>query len=268
MKFSSLYLVAALCSILLGSSFAQRPPSPAAGYHLVFSDNFKHLDLSPDRTGAHTWYEGVWFHDLREPISNIKSTRDGLILTWKEGQPGFETSIETFSKLAQAGHSWRFGYFEVRMRWKPEAGSWPAIWLIPDVTAPQQDKGEFDLFEGQGAEPRTFYGTIHEWRQMPDRPGQDVDVQNSNGRNAFQLPPNTDFGKFHTYGMLWEPDRITWYFDNKPLHSEPAYPVFANDKYGLILGTQAGVHWRYGDMEGVTAKQIDVNVQWVHVWQR
>ena len=267
MKISSLLVAAALCPVSLCSSLGQEPPPAAAGYHLVFSDNFKPVDISPDRRGAHTWYEGVWFHPQRAPISHIKSTQEGLLLTWKAGQPQFDTSIESFSQFGLTDHSWRFGYFEVRMRWKPEVGSWPAIWLIPDVPGLQPEKGEFDLFEGQGAEPHTFFGTIHDWRQSPDNPADFTDVQNSNGRNAFQLPPETDFAKFHTYGMLWEPDRITWYFDDKPLHSEPAYPIFAAQNYGLILGIQAGANWQGANMKGVTARKLDMNVQWVHVWQ-
>ena len=88
---------------------------PPANYRLVFSDDFRPLDLSADGHGAHTWYEGVWFSAHHAPLSNIASTPAGLVLTWTRGQEQPDTSIATFSPKGTKSRAWRYGYFEVRM---------------------------------------------------------------------------------------------------------------------------------------------------------
>jgi beta-glucanase (GH16 family) len=259
-------LIAVLC-LSFGAvlSYGQTPPA-AAGYHLAFSDDFSHFDLSPDRGGAHTWYEGVWFNTHRAPMSNIKSTPDGLILTWTRGQDSANTSISTFSQTGKTDHSWKYGYFETRMRWTPTTGAWPAIWFIPDLTGDQVETGEFDLFEGNGDRPHTFFGTIHDWHQSHS--GKMVDIKNSAQSNRFDLPEDTNFSEFHTYGVLWLPDSITWYFDDKPIHTEKSYPIFSAQTYCIIISMQEGVRWREGDLDGVQANQLDMNVKWIKVWQK
>src|SRR4051794_22394584 len=62
------------------------PPPPVQGYHLVFSDDFRAIDLSPDGAGAHTWYEGVWYSAHHAPLENIEANPFGLTLTWTRGQ--------------------------------------------------------------------------------------------------------------------------------------------------------------------------------------
>jgi beta-glucanase (GH16 family) len=123
------------------------------------------------------------------------------------------------------------------------------------------DSGELDIFEGQGSTPNFFYGTIHEWKQRRD-------VRNNKGSNVFQLPPGVDLSQFHTYGAMWVPGKVTWYFDNQPLFWAATYPVFDTQNYYLIAGSQEGVNWNYGDMTGVSASRINVDVDWVRVWQK
>ena len=37
------------------------PPQPASGYSLAFFDDFTNLDISPNGSGQHTWYPGIWW---------------------------------------------------------------------------------------------------------------------------------------------------------------------------------------------------------------
>ncbi len=245
-----------------------RLPIPFNDYHLIFSDDFRNLDLSPDGAGAHTWYEGVWYSANHAPLSNISPTPDGLVLIWTRGQAQPDTSIATFSMRGETTHAWRYGYFEVRMKWRPEPGAWPAVWLLPNITGAPQEMGELDIFEGNAALPNSYFGTIHYWRRDPDSPDKMIHVQHSGSSHGFALPPGTDADQFHTYGMLWEVDRVTWYFDGEPLHAEPAYPVFNSQDYSLIIGIQAGTNWQLGNLEGVTADEISMTVDWVRVWRK
>ena len=238
------------------------PPSQASNYSLVFSDDFHSLALSANGTGAFNWYNGLWWQPPA-PASNITVANGILTLAWTRSQSPNDTSITTLSRDAHYYHAWRYGYFEVRMRWDAVRGAWPAIWLLPVQAANTGavDSGELDIFEGQGSTPNFFYGTIHEWKQRRD-------VRNNKGRNVFQLPASVDLSQFHIYGAMWIPGKVTWYFDNKPLFSVATYPVFDTQNYYLIAGSQEGLNWDYGEMTGVSASRINVDVDWIRVWQK
>jgi hypothetical protein len=254
-----------ICSSM--PSLTQTPPSQAAGYKLVFGEDFRNFDLSPNGTGIHNWYEGVWFNKQHAPLDHITPTADGLRLTWTRDQAAFDTSISTMSHNGASKQAWRYGYYEVRMKWNPVTGAWPAIWLIPAQTGHLVETGEADIFEGNGDSPHTYFGTIHHWHESPDH-SQMLRVESSAGRNQFRLMPWVDFTQFHTYGLLWEPGRFTWYLDDKPLHSETAFPVFDQAKDCLIIGMQAGADWKEGNIDKSRIARMDLDVAWVHIWQR
>ena len=237
-------------------------PNQASGYTLVFADDFNSLAISPNGSGEFNWYNGLWWQPP-SPSSNFNVANSILTLTWTRGQKPDDTSVTTLSRDGRRYHSWRYGYFEVRMKWDTVRGAWPAIWMLPVEAAngAATSAGELDIFEGQGATPRIFYGTVHEWKQQRD-------VRNNKGSNVFNLPAGVDLSQFHNYGALWTPGQVTWYFDNQPLFSAPTYPVFDTQNYYLIIGSQEGLNWKYGDLEGVSASTINVEVDWVRVWQK
>jgi hypothetical protein len=68
--------------------------------------------------------------------------------------------------------------------------------------------------------------------------------------------------------LLWTPGRVVWYLDNQSLFSASTYPVFDVQDYYLIIGSQEGANWTYGDLSGVSSSNIAVNVDWVRVWQK
>jgi hypothetical protein len=268
-RFSALLLVslgATLGCHLNAQRATQSPRAPAKGYARVFDDEFRTLDLSPDGSGAHAWYEKIWFHDHHAPLSNIHVDSSILHLDWTREMSSRDTSITTLSPDTQTVRAWRYGYFEARMRWAPVRGAWPAFWLIPvedaegsDVYDGVKESGEIDVFEGQGNHPDTFYGTIHDW----------VNTRDSASRNnCFVLPDSVRFSDFHVYGLMWTPGKVTWYFDNVPLHSEATPPVFDRQDFFMVLGMQEGVDWKYGNLSDVSVRKLTLDVDWVRVWQK
>lgn len=241
-------------------------PAPENGYILVFNDDFSTLDLSPNRSSGHTWYEGVWFNQKHAPLSNIHADSSILHLDWTRRMASRDTSITTLSKDKQTAKAWRYGYFEARMRWTAVNGAWPAFWLIPvqdadrsDVYNGVRESGEIDIFEGQGNHPHIFYGTLHDWVNNRDSPSR---------YNAFLLPNGVNFRDFHVYGLKWVPGEVTWYFDRVPLHSEPTPAILDRQDFFMILGMQEGVDWKQGDLTGVSANKLTLDVDWVRVWQK
>jgi hypothetical protein len=237
--------------------------SKLRNYHLVFADEFNTLDLGTGNgfviSKPFRWYEGVWFSRQHAPLDRFSAANSELTLAWKRGQKQPDSSISTFSRNSRYYHAWRYGYFEARMKWNPVPGAWPAFWLIPVPPAPES--GELDIFEGQGNEPHTFFGTIHRWKGSRE-------LASSSKRNRLPIPLDADFATYHTYGLLWVPGRVTWYFDGVPLHSERTYEIFDKQNYLMILGIQEGVNWKSGDLTGVDAQVLTLTVDWVRVWQR
>src|SRR5579871_1760542 len=127
------------------------PPPQAAGYQLVFADDFDSLKLSPDGTGSYDWYNpGVWW-ESPAPSSNITASSSTLNLEWTSGQTPCDTSIATASPNGSPALAWRYGYFETRMRWDTVVGAWPAVWLRPvQEFSGASETGEIDIFEGLG----------------------------------------------------------------------------------------------------------------------
>ncbi len=241
-------------------AFAQGPP-PAPGYHLTFDDNFDALNLSPTGFGSYKWYPGIWW-DSGLPLPSLISTNNGVLnLAWSRNGGSTNTTISTLSRDRSQGSTFRFGYFEVRMKWDVVNGAWPALWMLPKQAAQgAQHTGEIDIFEAQGSEPRTFNGTLHEWNGRTNLW--------SNDPNWYILPADNDFSQWHIYGLLWTPGQITWYYDNQKLFSASTPAIFDQQDYFLVLGMQEGANWSEGNLWQVTANTINMNVDWVRVWQQ
>jgi beta-glucanase (GH16 family) len=253
---------------LLAQASRAKPTVPLENYRLVFADEFDALDLGTSQDGSsarpHVWYEGVWFSRHHAPASSFTVADSTLAIQWKRGQPQPDSSIATFSRHNGHYSAWRYGYFEARMKWQPQEGAWPAFWLIPVEAAAENgpyEAGEIDVFEGQGSEPHTFFGTIHDWKGSQH-------IASTSSHNRFPLPPTANFADYHTYGLLWIPGSVTWYFDGAPLHTEKTYEIFDRQKYFMILAMQEGADWKAGNLTGVTANTLTLTLDWVRVWQK
>jgi hypothetical protein len=241
------------------------PPTQAAGYSLVFSDDFSDFDLSPNGYGGHTWYPGIWWESKPVPF-NAAVYSSVLDLAWTPGQNPADTTISSCSPNGSECHSFRYGYFEASMKWDVTTGAWPAFWMVPTqgfTNATQT--GELDIFEGQGdpAHAQTFFGTIHDWVTTNGKP---ADVANNKSKNFYNAR-GIDFSTWHTYGLLWVPGQVTWYLDDQPIISSATYPIFDQQDYFLLLSSQEGANGTFGSTTGVTASSINLYVRWVRAWQ-
>jgi beta-glucanase (GH16 family) len=245
----------------------QTPPSQAAGYTLVFSDNFatdtsiNMNNASNPNGGGYTWYNpGMWWQSPA-PWSHYSTNGTDLNLNWTPGQSPPNTSLSSCSPNGTSHcQTWNHGYFEASMRWDVTTGAWPAFWMIPveGHTLPgSAETGELDIMEGQGQ--NLYYATVHDWRG----PGGTTFCQ-----AKYVAPGGVNLTDYHTYGMLWTSGTIQFYFDNAAVG--PACRLDATidaQNYFLILASQEGVNWNYGNTSGVTANTISADYAWVHVWQ-
>lgn len=242
------------------------PPSQASGYSLVFSDDFDTLSLSPNGQGNYTWYPGLWYESI-PPSSNMTVSGSVLNLKWTAGQsPSTDTSIQTYNKANTAGRTWRYGYFECRMKWDAVKGAWPAFWMNGDYGQSNQGFMELDFFEGQGTSGK-FYATLHDWIKdsggTRDRLSDGGNELSSAGGINFG---NVDFSQWHTYGCLWTKGQVKWYFDDVLIRtaSTPASADTGPELF-LILSQQVGPGWNTGGSPSVST--VNNYIDWVRVWQ-
>lgn len=110
--------------------------------------------------------------------------------------------IHTSSKV-----SFEFGRIEAIVRPPAGKGAWPAIWLLGDSIAKLgwPKCGEIDIFEFAGNRPKEVCGTVH-------GPGYSGEF----GIGSKQVLAEPISSDFHTVGIDWLPDSISWHFDGAP----------------------------------------------------
>jgi len=213
-----------VCACAL-SAFA----GPPAGYNLAWSDEFDKTSVDTNNwifeVGTGPQHDG-WGNNELEYYTNGANFSDsggyGCLVTKKES--ALENRGYTSCRMVTRGkQSFKYGYFEVRIKAASGNGLWPAFWTlgvdVDNVGWPAQ--GEVELYEQRtGAFPRQlppaasspgdncFVQTCHyAATYAPWYAG--IAVYNTNQTNY------TDglYKAFHTYAILWDSLGFTYYFD-------------------------------------------------------
>lgn len=179
--------------------------------------------------------------------------------------------------------SWRYGKIEVRARLPQGQGTWPAIWMLPekDRYGAWAASGEIDILETvnlgvpcakcPGGRENTILGTLHFGGKWPNNKFKGEEVPFAEVLD----------GGFHTYGIEWQPDRITWQVDGRTfatrLASEwsttgstaPGAPF--DQPFHLILNLAIG--GKLSETRGIGGGRLDgypkrMEIDWVRVWQK
>jgi len=151
--------------------------------------------------------------------------------------------ITTFHSFSQT-----YGYFEIRAELPAGQGTWPAFWLLPaDQTWPP----EIDVFEMLGKDPTTIYTTAH------------TGPNNTSIGHATSVP-NTSTG-FHTYGVDWEPDFITWYFDGQQIFQTATPADMINRPMYLLANLSLGGGWP-GPVDSTTPFPAQFQIDYIRAY--
>jgi beta-glucanase (GH16 family) len=259
-------LLISIALLIRSCCFAQSPPAQAAGYVLKFSDTFTGLNIcSPYSTVPCNWNQfqltpGVAAGTITDPSGTYVN------IGWTAGQ-GNWTNMSTSSSSGLYYNAWTFGYIEISMKFNPAIGSWPGLWMLSEPLiqgGTPETGGELDIFEWQSNTPTTGYGTVHVL-------SNGTDIANNGSSNSWAAPAGTNFANYNTYGVLWTPTAVSWYFNNALVETysttaSPFYTVFNGyAPYALIMSQQSGCNWTNPCSGQVTP--LSMEVQWVHVFQ-
>ncbi|AQR61204.1 hypothetical protein BZG35_05710 [Brevundimonas sp. LM2] len=134
-----------------------------------------------------------------------------------------------------------YGYFEIRAQLPEQQGVWPAFWLLP---ANRNGTAEIDVFEQVGDD--SVHQTVHS------------SAAGSPARTGFSsLMPQASTG-FHTYGVLWTAQTITWYIDGIATASVPT-PADMHSPMYMLVNLAIGGDWPGNPSPGFSGADLLVD---------
>jgi len=145
--------------------------------------------------------------------------RDGAA-AW--GLPYLSGLLSSFPCFKQT-----YGYFEVRARFPRGRGLHPGIGLYRNPNPSMED--EIDLIETIGEDTRAAFLSLHYGLGPHDHVTQTVRHHDVGGRMT-------------THGLLWTPDRVTWFQNDLKVASTPTRPA-QHDPMSLIINLGVGGSW-------------------------
>jgi beta-glucanase (GH16 family) len=174
-------------------------------------------------------------HEREFYTSQSLVTNHGLTITAEreEGDSAFTAYYGpaewTSGKIHTNGKVYfKYGYLEISAKMPKGVGTWPALWLLgksisEGIAWPAC--GEIDLFEGNGAKPRTIQATLHA-----------TEYAGEFGITGLHESPEDLSEGFNRFAIDWREDSIEWFFND---HS---FQKFSRDQ-----GEFAGKSWPFND---------------------
>lgn len=236
---------------------------PISGMKLTFADEFDSLDLYSTWKPTDQWgnrylsgneelqiYVDPKYKDLGlNPFSisdgalNIKAAKagDNAAMLGKQYTSGM------LSSFGSDGFSQQYGYFEIRAQLPAGKGMWPAFWLLSDSG---NWPPELDIMESIGSVNNYAVQSIHS--------------KDGNEGETTYTSENLQEG-FHTYGMNWTADKITYYIDGEE-KAEFATPSDMHGKMHMLLNLAVGGSWPGSPDSSTDWSKTNFKVDYVRVY--
>ena len=145
------------------------------------------------------------------PRTNTRKDKDGKVI---EEYPAPFTSgaIQTVDSNGNVKAAFKGDYYaEARVKLPMSESSWSAFWMFGTKYPDWPASGEIDILESKGYDPNYLQANVH----SPFKVGADYSQQ-----NAKRIPNNGDTQTdFHTYGVLKQSNKMTFFYDGKPVHT-------------------------------------------------
>jgi Ca2+-binding RTX toxin-like protein len=111
----------------------------------------------------------------------------------------------------------KYGYFEMRAALPTAQGSWPAFWMVPNFNV----RGvEADITENLATSPNIDYIRGY--------------GGGGSGASFANVLKTGDPSGFHTYGMLWTPQTVTWFYDDQAVFQAPTPATWDSPMYPIV----------------------------------
>lgn len=256
----------------------KEPPAntePTVSKHLIWSDEFNGpAGASPASTKwSFDTGGGGWGNEELESYTSrpANAELDGqghLAITARAekytGADGVTRNYTSARLQTLNTFQFQYGLVEARIQVPAGQGLVAQFWMLGQEAYEQENWpacGEIDTMEVLGSEPNIVNGTLHApWPWAPNG------VQ---GTSQSAAPLSAGF---HTYGVEWEPERISFMLDGSvyktitpaDLPAGAAWPF--KHPYFLLLDLAVGGEWP-GSPNASTHFPAQMLLDWVRVWQ-
>jgi hypothetical protein len=254
---------------LIGILFAASACTRAWGgpdltnYELTFVEDFQALSISnstvhdgarwytqtkaccmQDSTGKAAYlYTGQ--NGVSSPFSLIQS--GGLNIRLSRQNNAWISGLIASVDSSGNGFSQQYGYFEMKAKFPAKApGTWPAFWMMPK---PDVVGGEIDIVEAYGHDTSGIVITLHDW-------------VHDNIPAQFYAHVGDITDAYHTYGLLWTEQTMTFYFDGTQVF-QTRTPEVMKQPYYLLVDLGVGGGWPTDR----TPNPSDMQVQYVKAYR-
>jgi beta-glucanase (GH16 family) len=222
-------------------------PTKGPYRHLVWSDEFNGPAGTPPNPSSWTadsgggCGDGTLSTDTQDPANASLNGQGDLAITAQEnattaGAPTYTSAqLDTNDKV-----SFSYGEIEARIAMPRGSGLCSGFWMIGN--SPNggcfPGCGEIDIMESITLFPTSVFGTLH---------GPLTGSSNSQQWQQGVTAPTPFAGTFHTYGLIWQPGRLTWTLDGVPYGTATpkqlaptAQWVFNANAFHLLLSLAVG----------------------------
>lgn len=241
-----------------------------SGYRMVFNDEFRGRDLNTSKWNSrYRWGPNLTINGEQQyyvdRINNrdfghspfefdgenmiINATRTpGNLRSKANNKDYLSGALTTYNKFKM-----RYGYVEMRAQLPKGKGLWPAFWLLHQTE--NGKRPEIDIVELIGDRPNIAYQTYHYF-----------DNWNLRSTPTFEAR-GPDYSRgFHTYGVKWEPGRITWYVDGKATNTYSNGNVSSEDMY-LLVNLAIGGSWA-GNPDNSTRFPARFKIDYIRAYKK
>lgn len=191
--------------------------TPIAGYSLVWADDFGGLSLDNDKWTRAQHMAGQDDLELRYDETGA-TVKDGsaVLYAGRTGENTYYTNASlTTSNSSGSAHrmSFKYGYVEMRAKIPLGAPAFPSFWM--KSLNNNGVHGEIDIFEhfcyiGD----KWIQSGIHKWYEN----GEHL-LLTGVGDKAAIGGTNLSDGGWHTYGLLWTPEKLEFICDGVTYHT-------------------------------------------------
>jgi beta-glucanase (GH16 family) len=231
----------------------QNQSVPPKSYKLVWNDEFNGNSLDMTKWSHHWLGKRKLGYTTEDSIKVDNGTLK--IIIHKEGDKYCSGMIDTHNKFET-----EYGYFEIRAKLPKIKGPQSAFWLLSqnygkDIGRPDISGMEIDIMEYVKTTPGQVHFTTH-WDGYSF----------NHKKNEFTLKyPSIEDGLWHTFGLLWTPDRYDFYVDGKLMHTK-SNPISHTNEY-VLLSAEVGP-WGGGNDMSNERLPDQFEVDYVRVYQK
>lgn len=254
----------------------------AAGWRLVFEDQFDGTQLDRGRWATRYVYEGGTLGKLNDEWQryadrdNHQVARGVLSLVARPTKATADGG-RFESGMIRSRQTFYYGYFEARVRLPGARGVWPAFWLNSDFDGDGRLgwPPEIDIFEyvinGTHETPDMIHASVVVGKT--GRQGGDWlwRHQNFNEKWSYLRAPAPLDQDWHVVGLLWKPDSVSVYLDGEKLFTRSYRWVYDDGAFAgpahVLLNLAVGGGWAGRNGVDETAFPQALMIDYVRVCQ-